>query len=320
MPEEEPPREVAPGVVLVDTGYLRPGHAAAWLLCGRTTAAVVETGTALSVTRILAALSAHGIPRDDVGYVIVTHVHLDHAGGAGALLRELPRARLVVHPRGARHLVEPSKLVTGAAELYGGRERLRRLYGEIVPVPAERVVEASDGFALDLGERPVRFLDAPGHARHHFVVLDEATRGFFTGDSFGLSFRGLDTASGPFMFPTTTPVQLDPPALHATIDRMLAERPQRMYLTHYGLLEGSIEICAARLHRAVAEHVRLARAAPPGPGRHDALRQALAEQLLRSLAEHGWRGSTDEVLAAFAVDLDLNARGLETWLDSQANG
>ncbi len=320
MPGEEPPHEVAPGVVLVDTGYLRPGLAAAWLVRGRRTAAVVETGTALSVPRILGALALHGVPRDEVGYVVVTHVHLDHAGGAGALLRELPRARLVVHPRGARHLIEPAKLVAGAAELYGGPERLRSLYGEIVPVPAERVVEAPDGFALDLGERPLRLFDAPGHARHHFVVLDEVSRGFFTGDSFGLSFSGLATASGPFMFPTTTPVQLDPPALHATIDRMLAERPQRMYLTHYGLLEGSIEACAGQLHRALDEHVRLAREAPPGPGRHEALRQALSAQLLGALAAHGWTGPTEEVLAAFAVDLDLNARGLEVWLDSLATG
>jgi len=318
VPEEQPPRQIAPGVVLVDTGYLRPGLAAAYLLRGRRTAAVVETGTTLSVPRILAALATHGVPRDEVGYVIVTHVHLDHAGGAGALLRELPGARLVVHPRGARHLVDPSKLVAGAAELYGGPERLRSLYGEIVPAPAERVIEAPDGFALDLGDRPLRFLDAPGHARHHFVVLDEASRGFFTGDSFGLSFRGLDTASGPFLFPTTTPVQLDPPALHATIDRMLAERPRRMYLTHYGMLEGSIETCGERLHQALDEHVRLAKAAPSGPGRHEALRRALAEQLLQALAAHGWKGPTDDVLAGFAVDLDLNARGLEIWLDSQA--
>ena len=189
-----------------------------------------------------------------------------------------------------------------------------------MPAPPERVVEAPDGFSLDLGERPVRFLDAPGHARHHFVVLDEASRGFFTGDCFGLSFRELDTARGAFLFPTTTPVQLDPTALHATIDRMMAERPDRMYLTHYGLLEGDIETCAERLHRALDGHVRRARAAPPGPGRHEALRRALSAQLLEGLAEHGFGGATERALADFAVDLDLNARGLEIWLDSRPGG
>jgi glyoxylase-like metal-dependent hydrolase (beta-lactamase superfamily II) len=308
---------VAPGVVLVDTGYVRPSLAAAYLVLGRRSAAVVETGASSSVPRLLAALAAHGVAREDVSHVVVTHVHLDHAGGAGALLRELPRARLVVHPRGARHLVDPAKLVAGSIAVYGER-RFRELYGEIVPVPAERAVEAGEGFAFDLGERPLRLLDAPGHAKHHFVVLDEASRGFFTGDAFGISYRETDVAGRPFLFPTTTPVQLDPPALHATIDRMLAERPERMYLTHYGVLAGDVGAHAAALHRALDEHVRLARAAPPGPGRHAALVAALEGQLLAALAAHGAPLGRDEAVAMFGTDLDLNAQGLEVWLDAEA--
>lgn len=318
MPAEQPPREIAPGVVLVDTGYDRPGRAAAYLVAGSETAAVVETGVALSVPRILAALEVRGIAREEVGFVVVTHVHLDHAGGAGALLRHLPRAKLVVHPRGARHMIDPSKLVAGAAEVYGGVEALARAFGEIVPVPADRVLEAPDGFALDLGGRPLRILDTPGHARHHFVVHDLATRGLFTGDAFGLSYPEIDGSGGPFLFPTTTPVQLDPPTLHASIDRMLAERPERIYLAHYGMLEGRIDRSAAALHRAVDEHVRLALAAPPGPGRRKALRQALEGQLFADLAGHGFRGERGEALLVYGPDLDLNVQGLEVWLDSRA--
>ena len=313
-PVEEPPREIAPGVILVDTGYLHPGVAAAYLVRGRDSSAVVETGTALSVPRILAAMAAHDVRREEVSHVIVTHVHLDHAGGAGALLRELPRARLVAHPRGARHMVDPSGLVAGAAAVYGGEEALRALYGEVVAAPAERVVEAPDGFALDLGDRPLRFLDAPGHARHHFVVHDEATRGFFTGDTFGVSYREFDGPTGPLLFPTTTPIQFDPGALHASIDRMLACRPARMYLTHYGMLDGPVERWAEELHRAIDEHARVARAAPAGPGRTAAIREGLAAQLLRALAAHGYGGSEEEALRAFRPDLDLNAQGLAFWL------
>ena len=316
MTVEQPPREVAPGVVLVDAGYLRPGLAASYLVLGGETAAVVETGTAHSVPRILSALAGRGVSREEVGWVVVTHVRLDHAGGAGALLRELPRAKLLAHPRGARHLVDPSKLLAGSAEVYGGMEALTRLYGEVVAAPADRVVEAPDGFRLDLGGRTLAFLDAPGHARHHFVVHDPATRGFFTGDTFGLSYRELDGPGGPFLFPTTTPVQLDPPALHRSIDRMLAERPERMYLTHFGVLEGNVDRHAAALHRGVDEHVRLALAAPSGAGRHEALREALAGQLLESLRGHGFAGGRGEALSIFAVDLDLNAQGLEVWLDA----
>jgi len=311
---EAEPREIAPGVILVDTGYLRPGVAASYLVRGGKSAAVVETGTALSVPRILRALTLHDIRRDEVSHVVVTHVHLDHAGGAGALLRELPRATLVVHPRGARHMVDPSGLVAGAAAVYGGEGPLRALYGEVVPAPQERVVEAPDGFAIDLGERPMRFFDAPGHAKHHFVVHDEATRGFFTGDTFGVSYRETDGPQGPFLFPTTTPIQFDPPALHASIDRMLVERPTRMYLTHFGMVEGPVERFAEQLHRAIDEHVRVALEAPPGDGRLPAIRAGLERQLQGGLALHGFRGSATDALAIFGNDLDLNAQGLEFWI------
>jgi glyoxylase-like metal-dependent hydrolase (beta-lactamase superfamily II) len=313
------PREIAPGVVLVDTGYVRPGLAASYLVKGEGSAAVIETGTARSVPAILAGLAAHGVGRGDVSHVIVTHVHLDHAAGAGALLAELPHARLVVHPRGARHMIDPSKLLAGAAEVYGGMDAIRALYGDVVAAPAARVVEAPEGTTVELGKRTLRILDTPGHARHHFVVHDPATRGFFTGDTFGISYREYDTASGPFLFPTTTPVQFDPPALRASVERMLAERPERMYLTHYGMLEGEIPRRAAMLLDAVDGHVRTAKGAPPGPGRHEAVRAGLAAQLLEGLARHGWKGTREDALAAYAVDLDLNSQGLEVWLDAQAS-
>ena len=312
------PREVAPGVILVDAAYVRPGLASCWIVKGKSSAAVIETGTARSVPHILAGLAAHGIGRGDVSHVIVTHVHLDHAGGAGALLAELPHARLVVHPRGARHMIDPSRLLAGAAEVYGGMESIRALYGDVLPAPAARVVEAPEGTVVELGDRRLRILDAPGHARHHFVVHDPATQGFFTGDTFGISYREFDTAAGPFLFPTTTPVQFDPPALRASVERMLAERPERMYLTHFGMLQGEIPKRAEMLLEAVDGHVRVAREAPPGNGRHEAIRAGLAEQLLESLARHGWKGTRDEALEAFAVDFDLNSQGLEVWLDAEA--
>jgi glyoxylase-like metal-dependent hydrolase (beta-lactamase superfamily II) len=327
------PREVAPGVVLVDTGYVRPRLAAAWIVRGKSSAAVVETGNVAAVPRILAALEGAGLRREDVSHVVVTHVHLDHAGGAGALMRELPRARLVAHPRGARHLVDPSKLAAATAAVYGA-EAFHALYGVLVPVPAERVVEAPDGFSIDLGERPLRMLDAPGHAKHHLVVHDVVSRGFFTGDAFGLSYplpspaprgeggpgtsRETDGAAEPFMFPTTTPVQLDPPAYHATLERMLAERPERMYLAHFGMLEGDIPARAAALRRGLDEHVRRALAVPAGPGRHRDLLASLEEQLLEDLGRHGSGLTRAAAVELFAGDLELNAQGLEVWLDARS--
>ena len=312
----EPAREIAPGVHLVDTGYVRPWLAASYVVRGGDSAAVVETGSATAVPRILAALEAARIRREEVAWVVVTHVHLDHAGGAGALLAELPRARLAVHSRGARHLVDPSKLVAGTMAVYG-EARFKALYGTLVPAPAERVTEAPDGFEIDLGGRVLRCLDAPGHAKHHFVVWDEASRGFVTGDAFGLSYRELDGPRGPFFFPTTTPVQLDPPALHATVARMLSHQPRRMYLTHYGMVEGDVGAWAGTLLRGLDEHVRIARAAPAGPGRHQAIKDGLRGQLRAAIAEHGSPIGMDRAVALFEDDLELNAQGLGVWLDGQ---
>lgn len=309
--------EIASGVFLVDTHYVREQLAASYVVRGSATAAVVETGSATGVPRILAALAEHAIPRELVAWVVVTHVHLDHAGGAGALLRELPNAKLAVHPRGARHMIDPSKLVAGTEAVYGA-ERTRALYGELVPAPAERVVEASEGFTMDLGDRRLRVMEAPGHAKHHFVVHDDRTNGFFTGDTFGLSYRELDGPSGPFAFPTTTPVQFDPDALHATLDRVMATRPDRVYLTHYGLIDGDLDRYVGALHRGIDEHVRVALAAPAGEPRHAAIVAGLTEVLDRALAAHGAAVSRDRAHELFAVDLELNAQGLESWLDARA--
>lgn len=315
-----PPREVAPGVILVDTGYVRPGVAAAWIVRGAAGTAVIETGTARSVPHVLAALAAHGIAPGAVSHVIVTHVHLDHAAGAGALLARLPAARLVVHPRGARQQLRRVDHVAGAAEVYGGMEAIRQLYGDVLPAPADRVIEAPEGTVVELGGRTLRMLDTPGHAKHHFVVHDPASRGFFTGDTFGISYREFDDASGPFMYPTTTPVQFDPPALRASVERMLAEKPERMYLTHYGMIEGRIPEAAQAMLAAVDGHVAVARGAPPGPGRQAAIRAGLTEQLLGLLSQRGWKGTREEALEAFATDLDLNSQGLEVWLQSRDEG
>lgn len=315
-----PPRQVANGVVVIDTGYERPGCAAAYLVRGKTGAAFVETGTGHSVPRLLEALPVAGLRREDITHVIPTHVHLDHAGGVGGLMSELPRATLVVHPRGAKHMIDPSKLIAGAAEVYGGLENMERFFGRLLPVPKERVVEAPDGFSVDLGDRQLEMWDAPGHAQHHFVVFDHGTRGLFTGDTFGLCYRELDNAQGPFIFPTTTPVQFDPPALHASVRRMLAAKPDHIFFTHFGMVAGAdvIQRIGAELDRMIDGHVALAEKAKGAPDRHGALKAGIEQQLVTELAHQGTTLSRDELYAVFGGDIDLNAQGLGVWLDKQA--
>lgn len=304
------------GVHSLDSGFLRPRLDAIHLIVENGRAAFVDTGTHHSVPRMLAALDQLGIPRARVDYVIVTHVHLDHAGGAGLLMRELPNAQLVAHPRGAPHMIEPARLWAGTVGVYG-EQRARRDYGEILPVPRERVIEAGDGFELALAGRTLRFIDTPGHARHHFCVYDERAQACFTGDTFGLSYRELDRDGRAFIFPTTTPVQFDPAALHASLDRLLGLAPRAMYLTHYSEVR-DVRRLGEDLHRLVDAHAALAES---WNGCADAdERKAGLEAGVQALVESEARrqnGDPAHWTAVFNNDISLNAAGLAAWLDGR---
>ena len=307
---------VGDGIHVVDTGFHRPRFDAAYLIVERGRAAFVDTGTNHSVPRLLAALDSVGLAVDAVDYVIPTHVHLDHAGGAGLLMQELPNARLVVHPRGARHLIDPVHLMKGATAVYGAEE-IERSYGTLVPVPAERVVQSADGMTIELAGRPLQFLDTPGHAMHHHCLWDAASQGFFTGDTFGLSYREFDTAAGPWIMPTTTPVQFQPDALRRSIDRMLAFAPKQIYVTHYGRV-GDVPRLAATLLAQLDEMVAVAKATPAGPDRHRALMDGLEAIHVRYLRDHGSTLSESRIRELLALDLELNAQGIAIWLDRTA--
>lgn len=278
-------------------------------------AAFIETGTAHTVPALLNLLEARGIARDRVRYVIPTHVHLDHASGAGLLMRELPAARLVVHPRGARHLIDPARLIAGAAAVYGAAE-VERMYGEIAPVAEARVIVAADGMRLPFAAGELEFIDTPGHARHHFAVWDAPSRGIFSGDTFGLSYREFDTAAGPFVMPTSSPVQFEPEAWRHTIARLLGYQPQRIYFTHYGMA-ADVQRLAQDLLDGIARYEQLARSLADHPDRHAELVRGLGADVLAALRRHGCTRSDDEVFRLLATDLELNAQGLEIWLDSR---
>jgi glyoxylase-like metal-dependent hydrolase (beta-lactamase superfamily II) len=304
------------GVHAIDTGFHRDRFDAAYLLVHEGRAAFIDTGTNHAVPRLLAALDALGLARDAVDWVIPTHVHLDHAGGVGLLMRELPAAQLLVHPRGARHMIDPSALWAGATAVYGPEE-MARSYGELLPVAAERVSASHDGMTVRLAGRPLLVADTPGHARHHHCLWDAQSRGWFTGDTFGLSYREFDTAQGAWIVPTSTPVQFEPAALRASIQRLLAAEPQCMYLTHYSRVTD-----VPRLGRALLTLLdgmeALGRAQPqaaPQAERHTALKEGQIELFARSLAAHGCALPRDEIAALLAMDIELNAQGMAVWLD-----
>ena len=303
------------GVYLIDTLYMRPGLAASHLVVADGRAAFVDTGPAPAAPRLLQALDEVGVARADVDYVFLTHVHLDHAGGAGQLMQALPNARAVLHPRGAPHMVDPAKLIAGSIEVYGDK-LYRQLYGELVPVPADRVVLAEDGLRLQLGARTFEFIDAPGHARHHHCPIDLDQREVYSGDNFGICYRDLDTAAGPFMLPTTTPVQFEPDALHRTIDRILSYQPRRIFQTHFGPVT-DIERLACDLHAAIDELVRIARLHAAAPDRTRRIAADMFDYFNERLDAHGYTGDLATRHALIDDDVMLNTQGLDVWLKRQ---
>lgn len=300
------------GVSAVDCEYLYPGHAAAHVIVDSGRAAFVDVGTNHSVPYLLAALEELGLAREAVDYVLLTHVHLDHAGGAGALMRELPRAQAVLHPRGAPHMIDPARLIAGSRAVYG--ERLDELYGTLVPIPAQRVRVVADGERLRLGARTLELIHVPGHALHHYAVVDEAHRSIFSGDTFGISYRALDTGRGAFITPTTPPSQFDPDQLVASIDRLLSYRPESVYLMHFSRVTGIARL-GELLKMQVRELARIAREhandADPAAG----IREAMRELWLDLVHQHGVALSDEEIEAVLENDLTLNTQGLIVWLE-----
>lgn len=313
-PQIEPP--VVNGIHCIDTHFQRAQFDYAYLLVEQGRGAFIDCGTNHSVPYLLAALAAAGLAPADVDWLILTHVHLDHAGGAGALMQQLPNAKLVVHPRGARHMVDPSKLWAGASAVYGEAE-MQKSYGKLVPVPAARVVEAPDGFEVNLAGRVLRCLDTPGHARHHNAILDTQTGRIFSGDVFGLSYRELDSARGAFILPTTSPVQFDPEALHASIRRLVALAPPAIYVTHIGP-QADVARLAGDLHATIDAMVAIAHAHAHDASRHAAIVRALSDLYAQRAAAHGCALDAAGVCHVLAVDIELNAQGLEVWLDRLA--
>jgi glyoxylase-like metal-dependent hydrolase (beta-lactamase superfamily II) len=301
-------------IVRIDSGFYRAGCASVYVIHDQGQVAIVETGTGVAtVPVLLEALATLGFAREDVMWVVVTHVHLDHAGGAGALLQHLPQARLAVHPLGAVHMIDPSRLEQSSRMVYGD-DVFDRVYGAIPPVPAGRVVQAEDGQIILLGERPLQLIHTPGHARHHLCVWDERSRGVFTGDAFGIAYREVvDVAGNPLFFPATTPTQWDPPAMVASMERLDALQPRWLFLTHFGAREYGPEVLE-HLRQAVWDWVEIAEACRGIPVADGERHRQLLALLSAWMVRHAGNDASG-VAAWLEMDLELDAQGIGHWLD-----
>jgi glyoxylase-like metal-dependent hydrolase (beta-lactamase superfamily II) len=305
--------EYAGGVTVIDADFHREHMAGCYLVEAGSEVAFIEVGTNSSTPRLMRVLRARGWKPEDVSHVIVTHVHLDHAGGAGSLMQLLPEATLLAHPYGARHMIDPARLEAGARGVYGD-EMFDQVYGQLIPVDESRVRIMEDGDELSLGNRRLQFIDTPGHARHHFCVHDSLTNGWFTGDTFGLSYREFDTDKGAFLFPTTTPVQFDPESLKQSVRRLVGNGPDCMYLTHYGRVK-DVQRLAGKMIEGVDTLVTFAEKYKDAKERTRTIEAAMTQWLMSGLREHGVTLSDEACLQLLRSDVMLNTAGIEFWLD-----
>ncbi len=301
------------GITLIDAHYTDQGIAGIYMLVHASKVTLIETGTSHSVAYVLAALEELKLTPDDVEYIIPTHIHLDHAAGAGHLLDLCLQAQLVIHPRGAGHLINPEKLEAGTIAVYG-EEKYRKLYGALKPINEQRIIIAKDGFELDFNGRKLRFIDTPGHALHHFCIYDPLSNGVFTGDTFGIAYKQLANSNNDFIFPSTTPVHFDPDALLESIDKILSLQPKYIYLTHFGMIKPTKKN-VSQLTQCIKTFVTIAKEEKnPIEDRAKRIEEKLMLYLLEQYHKTQGNASLEEAKKLLQMDCHLNAQGLDIWL------
>ncbi len=326
MSKELKPEQVADGIYQIDTRYLdQEGIVSCNLIEDNGQLAFVENNTNYAVPYLLQAVKYLGFAPGDVKYVIVTHIHLDHAGGTGLLMKQAPNAQLVIHARGRKHMIDPEKLIKGVKAIYG-EEKYKKLYGEILPVEKERVRAISwspadnpepGAHQVTLGNRTLEFIDAPGHAKHHMFVFDHHTRSVFSGDSFGISYPRFTFGEFRLVFPSTSPVQFDPERSLETYQRIMDLHPARVLFTHYGSIENLdkahaqlkewIDFSAATVEKRYDEGYREEEL-------YKLLYRDIQGRFEQVIREARGKGLTDEEKDFLFLDTDLNAQGLVDYI------
>ncbi len=216
----------------IDCHYYTDEFAAAYLMLEGEETLFVDNNTNSAIPYLLNALSANKISKKNVRYLIITHIHLDHAGATSRLVQEFPNATVLAHPKAAPHVINPKRIIESASTVYG-KENFIKMYGEILEVPSERVRVMQDGEVLKFGSRELTFIYTRGHANHHFVILDSKTNSIFTGDSFGISYPPLRQGTSPFLFPSTTPTDFHADEAKLSIEKILKTKADKAYLTHF---------------------------------------------------------------------------------------
>ncbi len=298
-------------IITIDCNYIVPKFAAAFLMIEGDSAAFIENNTVHAQGYLLDALSDQGLTPEQVEYIIITHVHLDHAGGTSSLAEKCPNATVIAHPKAARHVINPERLIKGAAAVYG-EEMFNKLYGTIQPVDEARVRSMEDGETLPFGDTELHFIYTLGHATHHFVVHDASRRAVFTGDSFGLQYPMVQGGSRPFIFPSTTPSDFDPDEMLASIDRILETGAEHAYLTHYGRawdIREAGDMLKENVTRMKDIYLEAIESTLTGDELTRFCRKGVSDFFDTEINERNIV-LTDEMKKLIEVDTDLNAQGI----------
>ncbi len=299
--------ELGNGIYHLDAHYIRPGVASLYCIVHDNLAAFIETGTAHTLPHVQQFLADLSLAPEQVKFVIPTHVHLDHAGGAGVMMQAFPEAELVIHPRGARHMIDPTKLVAASKEVYG-EAAFTELYGDIPPINEDRVIIADHGHQIMLNDRELIFVDTPGHAYHHFCVIDPLSEGIFTGDTFGLAYPNLTHNNCRVVIPTTTPTHFNPVALHDSVDLLMSYQPRQMFLTHFNVLPDP-DLVVGQYHEWIDKFVDLVESIQPQDDSGlNRMMQSMGQQLAQA-----FNFSNDTIQDQLAMDIKLNCQGLAYW-------
>ena len=287
-----------------------PRFTAAYLRVAKGECAFVETHTSHAVPRLLGELAARGLRPEQVRWIVVTHAHLDHAAGAGALLAKCTNATLLAHPRAARHLVDPSRLVASATRVYGS-VRFAELYGQIDPIPQARVRSLEDGASFELGDARLSVHHTAGHARHHFVIDDPAIETVYTGDAFGLVYPALQRGTR-FALATTSPTDFDPTEARLSIDKILSLKEKAACLTHYDEIR-DLEEVASQLRGWIDRSQGWLEEATRTDEPLGAMTSGLMHKIRVAIGEDASRRGlalTKEDWDLLAFDIELNAQGI----------
>ncbi|HMY70141.1 MAG TPA: MBL fold metallo-hydrolase [Leptospiraceae bacterium] len=298
----------------IDCRYIKENLAASFLIQEGNECAFVETNTVYAVPYLLKTLEESGRKPEDVKYIIVTHVHLDHAGGTSELLKHCPKATVLAHPKTASHLTAPERLVQSSITVYG-EEKFRELYGNIEPVPEKRIRIMKDGEELVWGRRKLRFIYTRGHANHHFVIYDSKSNSVFTGDSFGIAYPSLRNGKNIMIFPTTTPTDFEPDEAKKSFDLIAETGAEKAYLTHFGPITDLKSV--SELLKQDMEEIRKSCI--------QAEKDNISDENLQSFFEEFWKEFFNKkadqtgierktVLAETALDAGINAMGLAFYI------